>query len=47
MSEDEKEQRLQISYNYVKDHTTLKWASAFLRELKRSADTQTSSTDDK
>ena len=47
MSEDEKEQRLQISYNYVKDHSTLKWASAFLRELKRSADAQTSATDDK
>ena len=38
MSEDEKEQRLSISYNYVKEHSTLKWASAFLRELKRNAD---------
>ena len=46
MGEDEKEQRLSISYSYVKEHSTLKWASAFLRELKRNADIQTAHSED-
>ena len=38
MSEVEKEQRLQVAYNYISKHTTLKWAAAFLKELKRNSD---------
>lgn len=40
MSEPEKSQRLQIAYNYIEKHSTLKWAAAFLKELKRNSDRQ-------
>ena len=46
MSESEKDQRLQIAYNYIKNNSTLKWATAFLKELKITADHQTSFNDE-
>ena len=38
MSEDEKRQRLQVAYNYISSNSTLKWASAYLKELKNNSD---------
>jgi trehalose 6-phosphate synthase/phosphatase len=36
MPQDEKEQRLQIAYNYISKYSTYRWAEAFLKDLKRS-----------
>lgn len=36
MSIEEKEQRFKIAFNYISKHSTLKWAEAFLKDLKRS-----------
>jgi trehalose 6-phosphate synthase/phosphatase len=35
MQKDEKEQRIKIAFNYISKHSTLKWAEAFLKDLKR------------
>ena len=36
MSAEEKEQRMKIAFNYISKHSTLKWAEAFIKDLKRS-----------
>lgn len=36
MCAEEKELRFKIAYNYISKHSTLKWAEAFLKDLKRS-----------
>jgi trehalose 6-phosphate synthase/phosphatase len=36
MSSEEKEQRFKIAFNYISKHSTLRWAEAFLKDLKRS-----------
>ena len=36
MPPEEKEQRFKIAFNYISKHSTLKWAEAFLKDLKRS-----------
>ena len=38
MPEVEKQQRLQIAYNYIQNNSTLKWSAAFLRELRINSD---------
>ena len=35
MKESEREQRLQISFSYIENQSTKKWAETFLRDLKR------------
>jgi trehalose-6-phosphate synthase len=35
MSPEEKEQRFKIAFSYISKHSTLKWAEAFLKDLKR------------
>jgi len=36
MQPEEREQRFKIAYNYISKHSTLKWAEAFLKDMKRS-----------
>ena len=38
MSELEKQERLQIAFNYIQDNSTLKWATAFIKELRLNSD---------
>jgi len=35
MSLEEREQRLNIAFSYINSHSTMKWADAFLKDLKR------------
>jgi len=35
MTNEEKEQRTTIAYNYIKNHSTIQWAHSFLKDLKR------------
>ena len=39
MNKEEKEQRMKIAFNYISKHSTLKWAEAFLKHLKRARPT--------
>ena len=38
LSDHDKLQRLQIAYNYISNNSTLKWAAAFIKELRLNSD---------
>ena len=35
MPQDEKEERVKIAFHYISKHSTMKWAGAFIKDLKR------------
>jgi trehalose-6-phosphate synthase len=42
MSPEEREQRLQRSFTYIKERTAQKWAENFIKDLKRHASNEKS-----